>query len=238
MDWLKQSPIEVTGEVLVNRLKELATILGQAKEEGQMLEYRQGLFKLLHNQSPSDPSYLFLPTLRPVLRSLVRNIRTIQGFPTGSIALPLAAVKEKTLYHFQRLRNPLAEKRRQQSKRTGAGFAHIAFDPNHPLPTPALIKAVSNHLIPSVAVWTKLYFGKGVIFSLLCIILDRNSKVVYKYFENDNRKLTRFDNVKLTHPGFMFFLRCRGHRSPIWGERREPVGRPEFPPLPVIFSIA
>jgi hypothetical protein len=125
----KQRPIEVEGKVLVGSFKESATTLGQAKEEGEMLEDIQGLFHPFEGQSPSDLGNPFLPAFRPILSPLIRELRATDSFPRFFIGLALAAVPEKSLYYFQGLRNTRAEKRRQEGKSTRAGFAEIAFYP-------------------------------------------------------------------------------------------------------------
>lgn len=179
--WSKQWPIEVEGKVLVGSLKESATVLWQAEEEGEMLEDIQGLFHPFECQSPSYPRYLFLPPLTPILSPLIRKLRLADGFTTLFIGLPLTAVPEEALHHLQRLRNTLAEKSGQDSKGTRASFAERAFYQNYHWPTPAAIKAMPNYLISSVAVRTELYPGKVIIFSLFSIILDRDAKIVYDH---------------------------------------------------------
>lgn len=179
--WSKQCPIEVEGKVLVGSLKESATVLWQAEEEGEMLEDIQGLFHPFECQSPSYPRYLFLPPLTPILSPLIRKLRLADGFTTLFIGLPLTAVPEEALHHFQRLSNTLAEKSGQDSKGTRASFAERAFYQNYHWPTPAAVKTMSNNLISSAAVRTELYPGKVVIFSLFSIILDRDTEIVYDH---------------------------------------------------------
>ncbi len=177
----EQCPIEVGGKVLVGSLKESATVLRQTKEAAEMLEDIQGLFHPFENQSPSELGDLFLPALTPVLSSLIRELGTANSFTTLFISLPLAALPEEALYYLQRLRNTLAEKRGQESKRTAAGFAEIAFYPNYPLQTPSAIKTMTNDLVLSPALRAELFSGKVIIFSSLCIILDRDAKIVYDH---------------------------------------------------------
>jgi hypothetical protein len=173
----------VEGKVLVGSLKESATVLWQTKEEGEMLEDTQGLFHSFEGQSSSEFGDLFLPALAPVLKMLIRELWVTNSFPRFLIGLPLTAVPEEALHYVQRLRNTLAEKRGQEGKGLGAGFAEIAFYPNYPLPTPSAIKTMPNDLIfiSSLALWTDLFSGKVVIFSSLSIILDRDSKIVYDH---------------------------------------------------------
>ena len=173
------------GKILVSSRKELATILGQTKEEGEMLEYVQSLFHPFEGQSPSDPGDLFLPAFTPILSPLIRDIWAANGFITPFIGFPLATVPEKALHHLHRFTNTLAEKSGQESKGTGThgvpGFAKRTFYPNYQLPTPSAIKAMPNDLIPSSAVRAEIYLGKVVIFSLRRIILDRDTKIVYDH---------------------------------------------------------
>jgi hypothetical protein len=119
--------------------------------------------------------------LRPVLKPLIRDLWATDDLTTRFIGFPLSAVPEEAFYYLQRLRNTLAEKRRQEGKSTGAGFAEIAFYPYHPSPAPAAIKTMPNNFIAFAAVRTELYAGKVVIFSPLRIILDRGAKIVYDH---------------------------------------------------------
>ena len=166
---------------MVGSLKESATVLGQAKEEGEILEDIEGLFHAFKRQSPSDLGDLFLPALTPVLKTLIRELGTADSLTTLFIGLPLTSVPEETFYYLQRLRDTLGEKRGQDSKGLGAGFAERTFYPNYYWPTPAAIKAMPNNLISSTAVRAELYPGKVVIFSLRRIILDRDAKIVYDH---------------------------------------------------------
>lgn len=166
---------------MVSSLKELATVLGQAKKEGEMREDIQGLFHPFEGQSRSDLRDLFLPALTPVLKTLIRDFRATDDLTTRFIGFPLTAVPEEAFYYLQRLRNTLAEKRRQEGKSTGAGFAERTFYPNYHWATPSAIKAMPNDLIPSSAVRAELYLRKVVIFSPLSVILDRDTKIVYDH---------------------------------------------------------
>lgn len=166
---------------MVGNLKESATVLGQVKEEGEMLKDIEGLFHPFEGQSRSDPGDLSLPTLAPVLKMLIRELWATNSFPRLFIGLSLAAVPEDALHYLQRFRNTLTEKRRQEGKGMGTGFAEIAFYPNYPLPTPAAIKTMSNNLIVSTALRAGFFVGKMVIFSPLGIILDRDAKIVYDH---------------------------------------------------------
>jgi hypothetical protein len=130
----------VEGKVLVASFKESATVLRQTKEEGEIVEDIKGLFHPLEDQCPSDPGGLFLPTFPPVLKMLIREPWATGRLPRLFIALPLAAVPEESLHHFQGLTNTLAEKRGQEGKGMGTSFAKIALYPDYPLPTPAAIK--------------------------------------------------------------------------------------------------
>jgi len=155
----------VEGEVLVSSLKESATILRQIKEEGEMLEDIKGLFHPFEGQSPSELRDLSLPALAPILRPLVRDIWAANALPRLFIGLTLAAVPQEALYYLQGLRNTLTEKRRQERKGLGAGFAQIAFYPDYPLPAPAAIKTMPHNLIGSAALWSRaLYWENGYIF--------------------------------------------------------------------------
>lgn len=166
---------------MVSSRKELATVLGQAKEEGEMLENIQGLFHPFEGQSRSDLRDLFLPALTPVLKTLIRDFRATDDLTTRFIGFPLIAAPEEAFYYLQRLRNTLAEKRRQEGKSTGAGFAERTFYPNYHWATPSAIKAMPNDLIPSSAVRAEFYLRKAVIFSPLSVILDRDIKIVYHH---------------------------------------------------------
>ena len=167
---------------MVGSLKESATVLWQAEEEGEMLEDIKGLFHPFECQSPSYPRYLFLPPLTPVLKPLIRELWAADGLTTLFIVLPLTSVPEEAFYYFQRLRNTLTEKRGQEAEALGAGFAEVTFYRNYNLPTPSPIKAVPRNLIYSPAVRAELFLGKVVIFSPLSIILDRDTEIVYDHF--------------------------------------------------------
>jgi hypothetical protein len=201
--------MEMEGEVLVGSLKELATVLGQPKKEAEMLEDIQGLFHPFEGQCSFNLRGLFLPALTPVLGSLMRELRAAYVFTTFLIGFPLSAVPEEAFYYLQRLRNTLAEKRRQEGKGTRAGFAEIAFYPNYQLPTPSAIKAMPNDLIGSAALRAKLFVGEMVIFSHLSIILDRDTKIVYDHpclEEALEGILCRISAYNPEHPSRAFLL--------------------------------
>jgi hypothetical protein len=192
----------VKGEVLVGSFKESTTILRQAKKEGEMLENSQGPFHPFEHQSPSYPRYLFLPPLTPVLKTLIRDLWASDSFAAFLIGLPLASVPEEAFHYFQRLRDSLAEKRRQESKGSGAGFAQIAFYPNCHLPTPSFIKAMASNFVSSSAIRTALYYGEVVIFSPFSIILDRDAKIVYDHPCMEEALEGILSRINITNPDY------------------------------------
>jgi hypothetical protein len=106
----------IEGKIAVSSFKELAALLWQAKETGQMLKNIQSLLHLFERQERSDLSNLFLPPFSPVLKTLIGKIRPSDSLPALSITLPLLNVPQNTFDYFHSLAHTVAEKRRQEAK--------------------------------------------------------------------------------------------------------------------------
>jgi hypothetical protein len=112
----KEHLIVVEGKITVSSFKELAALLWQAKETGQMFKNIQSLLHLFERQERSDPGSLFPPPLLPVLKALIGKIRPSDRLPGLSITLPLLDVPQNAFDYCHRLAYTVAEERRQQAK--------------------------------------------------------------------------------------------------------------------------
>jgi hypothetical protein len=106
----------IEGKIAVSRFKELAALLWQVKETGQMLKNIQSLLHLFERQKSSDLSNLFLPPFSPVLKTLIGKVHPSNSFPGLSITLSLVDVPQNTLNYFHSLAHTVAEERRQEAK--------------------------------------------------------------------------------------------------------------------------
>jgi hypothetical protein len=112
----KKNLIVVEGKIAVSSFKELAALLWQAKETGQMLKNIQSLLHFFERQERSYLANLFPPPLLPVLKALIGKIRSSNSLPGLSVTLPLLDVPQNTFDYFHSLAYTVAEKRRQQAK--------------------------------------------------------------------------------------------------------------------------
>jgi hypothetical protein len=112
----KKNLIVVEGKMAVSSFKELAALLRQAKETGQMLKNIQSLLHLFERQERSYLANLFSPPLLPVLKTLIGKIRPSNSLPGLSITLLLIDVPQNAFDYFHSLAYTVAEKGRQQAK--------------------------------------------------------------------------------------------------------------------------